>query len=389
MSLDRKLAVSVLVRLSFPRQGTISDDANRFKNLIDKAREIRLDLSELKSEPKHGLTQIGANYIPPLWQFHAVEAPKITETLSRIKYKDFPLFNGCLMNHFAPLKGTQEPSEAMIGRGWAFFFVPIIGRPGRILTVLNSFLCFVLSHNSTQFLRNLSFIIIARKESTRLTEFLTAVDLCYRLTAGQIDQFLEELTPGIDLNRNECVIQQFPDPENHGNLWNTAISPYHLLHRFFTFYCDCATVVTMIPVWAVIIQIGGNHPFVTGCVSSVEVLDNGRGLGDVKFAPFGLPNWLPVVIRLIHSLTLVNVQMPDEESLKAIDDDSLVLRVRSPVESAGPFIVSRLEADWMTTSCDLMVDSVVFQGVTKFIVERWTIEGVGVGFPIRTFATLG
>jgi hypothetical protein len=60
-----------------------------------------------------------------------------------------------------------------------------------------------------------------------------------------------------------------------------------------------------------------------------------------------------MTIRLFQSLTLVNVEMPD--------DYFLVFRDQSPAQRAQRFNASHHEADLVSTPCDVMTDSVSFQ----------------------------
>jgi hypothetical protein len=45
------------------------------------------------------------------------------------------------------------------------------------------------------------------KATTRLTDYNSSIDLCYRLSAAQVDRFLDNIVPKVDLARTESLIR--------------------------------------------------------------------------------------------------------------------------------------------------------------------------------------
>jgi hypothetical protein len=160
-------------------------------------------------------------------------------------------------------------------------------------------------------------------------------------------------------------------------------SPYRLLQQFFTFYADCATVVTNLPVWAVTLHWNTKRIFVTGAVGSVVTQPNRRVKASFRMLGCGPPD--PLVSATM--VRLVNFALPGECPIVTLEDDALILTVEGVKDFSRPVAVSNV-----TVQCEgeatVIVDGVMFSGVVAFSVERFIQRHVRLTFPVRTFAEL-
>jgi hypothetical protein len=321
------------------------------------------------------------SFSPPLWQLRACMVDKTHPARlvgSAIKIHDIPIFHSDCSELFYPLIG-DEPSLTNITRGTPHFLVFVIGSPARLLSVLNAYIAFLVSHDSDRFVRQPCFFPIARKGRTRLTELLTAVDFCYARTIAQVGQFLSGVTPQPALDLNDSRLG------NVGGSDCVSPSPYHLLQRLFTFYADCATVVTNLPVWAVTLQWKDRRSFVTGAIDSVVALAPSNRHVNVSFRMLGCGPPDPLVKAT--KMRLVNFALPGECPIVALEDDALILTLEGVKDFSRPLAVANVTATCEGDST-VIVDTIMFTGVVAFSVERLVHRQVRLTFPIRTFAEL-
>jgi hypothetical protein len=287
------------------------------------------------------------------------------------------------------------------------------------------FMEFVASQPTEQFSRDLSFILIPRKKRGRLTRVLCIIDRWYRATVGQVDQYLHDLYPKVDLESEATQFTNSREVEILGNVWQQPISPYNVLQRLFTFYCDSATVVTSIPIWVVTMEcrnlVGaeeeGEPPQerVFSCTSgflstlTVPVTTVGKGklrcklygfAGDVAYEPLlsqpPLEVWsvnltaFPIPRPTDGQQTGLVPQPAAELRSHTIVDPSLLLTVKCPSIAVDDLIVDEVDCTWQDGKCKLELDGVPFTGVVHFSVERFRhpITQEPVDFPLRTFADI-
>jgi hypothetical protein len=190
------------------------------------------------------------------------------------------------------------------------------------------------------------------------------------------------------LAKTEPFLKDVKEPGDHGDPWITPVSPYHLLQRFLTFYCDCATVVTEFPVWAVKITFSGGKTVVTGAIDEIDVKPAAAtASGKVEFRMLGAG--AHTVCVPTSGVKLVSYPMPFETQINAIEDDSLILTlVGTTKEFENPIVVTTVSASW-DTNRTLRVDGVEFPQTVGFSVERFMHRHAKVMFPVRTFIELG
>jgi hypothetical protein len=362
-------------------------DAELFGELVDRARAARAEdpWKRAADAPKH--TAGGESLV--FWRFRAAEAPKtdgrkIEE--SDAQFKKIPLLKSPVVDFFRPL-ADREPPDAEIPRGWPVFNVLVIGPPARMLSVLNGYLGFVVAQESPRFSRNLAFVPIPRRAGTRLTDLLGRTDVCYRLTAGQVDRFLSSTVPRVDLEKWDCRIADLPDPAKYADPWSAPVSPYHLLQRFLTFYCDCATVVTEVPVWEVTLICGQGRFTTTGCLCGIDVapVEEESG-GTIDFRLLG-PGENEFRVSAT-GLQAVAFPLPAERQVNTVEDESLVLTLAgAPREFGEPMVITNVRGEW-TRPRVVCVDAVEFADVSVFSVDRFTHQQSKINFPVRTFAGL-
>jgi hypothetical protein len=222
-------------------------------------------------------------------------------------------------------------------------------------------------------------------------ELLVETDDLYRATADQIDTFLNGLNPKVDLHTQDqgLFTPPFKDPTYKGDLWTTPVSPYHVLRRLFTFYCDCATVVTEIPIWAVTLKFEDTPSIVTGFLGSF-VIETKPDLskGTVHYQLFGFPDEFEPA-EIVLGLALTAFPSASEPPVNTVADSTLLLSRKDPTHILDDFLVTKIKGEW-AGSCEVLLDSVPFKSVVSFSVERFRHPSTNaeVVFPVRSFAAL-
>jgi hypothetical protein len=162
-----------------------------------------------------------------------------------------------------------------------------------------------------------------------------------------------------------------------------------------TFYCDCATIVTPVPIWLVTFRIG-EKSFVSSFLASLSatnVAAPGKTAvtGNVHSHLIDFPDSefqmsTGVFAVMVSAFPQTARQLP----VHTIVDSSLLLVVKNPMVPTDDTLVDFVQSDWEKDGCYLEMDGVKFESVSVFTVERFQhpITRAPVDFPVRTFREL-
>jgi hypothetical protein len=400
--IDKKRAITTLVALTGEPLEKQDDKklseaglfARAFARLVDRARRSRVE-EKMPIAPRGGAST-NVDYVPLLWEFSTMQLPKKIEfKASGSMYGKVPLIHSGVCNGFRALRDKPNVTAQDIVNGRPLFFAVVIGSDERMLLALAGFIEFVISQPTELFSREVSFVLIPRGgKRARLFNYICALDPIYRATANQVTHFLSEIYPKISLKNTQITLGDFPRQEPHGNIWTEPVSPYHALQRLLTFYCDCATAVTPIPIWIATVHCAQGS-FVFGFLSSLLVLMTGDGCLQMQCHLCGFPEDDLEPAADVWSVTLLAFALPfpgpsRERPVHTIVDPSLLLRLRSPASEFDDTLVDRLECTCSGGACTIELDGVGVPEVTEITVEpfRHPKTGERVNLPVRTFADL-
>jgi hypothetical protein len=256
----------------------------------------------------------------------------------------------------------------------------------QLVAVLNAFVAFALSQPRVDFSMDLGFFIVPMGARSRLFKFLANSDPWFRTTANEIEVYLKSLWRGISLTDRQETFERVTGAKCD-SLWTAPLSPFQALHRFFTFYCDCATFVARVPIWRVTVAMGGQEkPFETAMIEGIKFKSTG---GET----------LTVMHRNLQG-NVIQTKGPTEFDLahfrqgearfRDIEDEVLVLDFRDSA-IMRKLLVTQIECiREAATTIPVWIDSIEFNGVTRFTVARWRhpSNSAGLLFPIRSFTKL-
>jgi hypothetical protein len=201
------------------------------------------------------------------------------------------------------------------------------------------------------------------------------------------------------------------------NLWTAPVSPYHVIHRYFTFCCDCAVAVADFPVWAVTVQAAldsGTAYFVSGCIDCLKVkcdvpLPKTQKLGAVTVqvcSPGGRNVGNPIKASMYSPDVSGNFEVAllnfvGETMFHTIEDDVMTMTTAGVVfvtegkdvtKEMLQNVVNSVELEFESEVVGIVafVDSVKFTKVKRISVTRFVVgeDRQKVFFPIRTFVGL-